>query len=267
MLDRIKKRLIHFNTDGASIVSDFVAARQKRAGLLRRVVHACFYIQCAAALVCVVCGFAMGGAGVGIILAVGAAASVGAALMAVSGDFAVRTISYVLDLVYAVICFAAGGTLFTLCGALMLVAAAAALIGFASVYFRGFLLEFSPVKLTPEDYTIIGGAVRETPPPREEPVQQAAEPAPKPEPKSELLLIAEQVSQIMNAPHPQPEQSAPDIPQEQAVQQAAASPNEYSSPISHQDTALNVQLEPYAYSSPRPPQDAAQEQVGESNES
>ena len=86
MLDGIKKRLIHFESDGKSVVSDFVSARQRRVGALRRTVHACFYIQCAAALVCAVCGFAMGGIFTGLALAIGAAASVAAALMAVAGE-------------------------------------------------------------------------------------------------------------------------------------------------------------------------------------
>lgn len=198
MLDGIKKRLIHFETDGKSIVSDFVSARQRRAGALRRVIHACFYIQCAAALVCVVCGFAMGGAVTGIILTVGAVASAGAALMAVTGDFAVRTISYILDMVYSVICFILGGTLFTLCGISMLVSAAAALCGFAAGYFREYLLQFPPVKLTPEDYTLTGGAVDTA---AEAVSQPEFPPETEPQPKSELMLVAERVSQIMNTPH------------------------------------------------------------------
>ena len=86
MLDGIKKRLIHFESDGKSVVSDFVSARQRRVGALRRTVHACFYIQCAAALVCAVCGFAMGGAFTGLALAIGAAASVAAVLLFFRGD-------------------------------------------------------------------------------------------------------------------------------------------------------------------------------------
>ena len=213
-MDRIKKRLIHFNTDGASVVSDFVSARQRRAGLLRRTVHACFYIQCVAALACVVCGFAMGGAAVGAVLTIGAAASAGAALMAVSGDFVIRTISYVLDLVYSVICFVIGGALFTVCGVLMLIAAAAALVGFAAGYFREFLLGFSPARLTRSDYTLTGGAaedIREVQPAEELREETSA---PVPEPKSELLLVAERVSQIMNAPRPQ--EMVNDVQQEQA---------------------------------------------------
>lgn len=198
MLDGIKRRLIHFKTDGKSIVSDFVSARQRRAGAFRRVIHACFYIQCAAALVCIVSGFAMGGSVTGLVLTVGAAASVAAALMAVTGEFVVRTVSYILNLVYSVICFILGGALFTLCGFMMLISAAAALCCFAAGYFRSYLLEFPPVKLTPENYTIIGAASQPD-------IEASAEPPvqpvlPKPQPKSELLLIAETVSRIMNTP-------------------------------------------------------------------
>ena len=205
MLDGIKKRLIHFETDGKSIVSDFVSARQRKAGLLRRIIHACFYVQCAVALACAVCGFAMGGAVTGLILTVGAAASAAAALMAVTGDLAVRTVSYILDLVYSVICFVLGGNLFTLCGIAMLISAAAALCGFAAGYFREYLLQFPPVKLTPEDYTVTVG---ETQVEEENVYQPEFSPEPKSQPKSELLLVAERVSQIMNAPHEKQEDKA-----------------------------------------------------------
>ncbi len=219
IMERIKRRLIHFKTDGASIVSDFVAARQKRAGILRRTVHACFYLQCAAALTCAVLSFSMGGALTGMIVTAGAAASAAAAFMAVTGGFVVRTISYVLNLVYAVICFIIGGELFTACGIIMLISSAAALISFAAGYFREFLLEYSPLKLTPEDYTLIGGGV----PPRiyapEIPREEERPVIRIPKPKSELMLIAEQVARIMNTPPEQPAaQSTQHIPSVQNVQ-------------------------------------------------
>lgn len=192
MLDGIKKRLLHFNTDGVSIVSDFVSARQNRAGILRRAVHLCFYIECAAALICVIIGFAAGGALTGAILAVGAAASAAAALAAVPGDPAIATVSYILNLVYAVICFIVGGIL-TACGAVMLISALAALCGFIAGYFRVFLLNYPASMITPEHYTLTG----ETPvtAPTEQPVQEKPEPE-----RSELMIIAEQVARIMNAP-------------------------------------------------------------------
>lgn len=184
--------MLHFNTDGASIVSDFVAARQNRAGILRRAVHLCFYIECASALICVIIGFAAGGALTGAILAVGAAASAAAALAAVPGDPVIATVSYILNLVYAVICFIVGGIL-TACGVVMLISALAALCGFIAGYFRVFLLNYPASMITPEHYTLTG----ETPvtAPTEQPVQEKPEPE-----RSELMIIAEQVARIMNAP-------------------------------------------------------------------
>lgn len=193
MPEWLKRRLIHFDTDGRSIVSDFVSVRQKRSGTMRRVIHACFYIQCAAAAACVVLGFAMGGAVTGLILTAGAAAVCAAALIAVAGDIMMRMISYVLNMVYAVICFITDGTLTSICGALMLAASAASLVGFAAGLFREYLLNFSPLKLTPQDYTLTGE------PPA--PTIAEPEPAPAPPPRSELMLVAEQVSQIMRRKH------------------------------------------------------------------
>ena len=191
MLEGIKKRL-HFETDGVSIVSDFVSTRQARAGILRRAVHISFYIQCAAALICVIIGFAAGGALTGVLLTVGALASAGAAFMAVPGDPYIATVSYILNLVYAVICFIVGGIL-TACGFIMLISALAALCGFAAGYFRGFLLGYPASKITAENYTLTG----------EPPVIPILEHIPevKPEPeRSDLMIIAEQVAHIMNAP-------------------------------------------------------------------
>ena len=75
----------------------------------------------------------------------------------------------------------------------MLISALAALCGFIAGYFRGFLLNYPASMITPENYTLTG-----EPPvtaPQEQPVQE------KPEPKrSDLMIIAEQVARIMNAP-------------------------------------------------------------------
>ncbi|MFR0871345.1 MAG: hypothetical protein ACLSG5_08160 [Oscillospiraceae bacterium] len=109
MLDGIKKRLIHFESDGKSVVSDFVSARQRRVGALRRTVHACFYIQCAAALVCAVCGFAMGGIFTGLALAIGAAASACGSSDGGRREPVIRLVSCALNLVYALICFIVSG--------------------------------------------------------------------------------------------------------------------------------------------------------------
>ena len=161
--------------------------------MLRRAVHICFYIQCAAALLCSIIGFAAGGAATGIPLAVGALASAAAALMAVPGDPVIATVSYILNLVYAVICFIPGGIL-TTCGAAMLLSALAALCGFGAGYLRGFLLTYPASRITGENYTLTGE-------PPAAPVPESAPPRENPEPqRSDLMLIAEQVAKIMNTP-------------------------------------------------------------------
>ena len=161
--------------------------------MLRRAVHICFYIQCAAALLCIIIGFAAGGAATGIPLAVGALASAAAALMAVPGDPVIATVSYILNLVYAVICFIPGGIL-TACGAAMLLSALAALCGFGAGYLRGFLLTYPASRITRENYTLTGE-------PPATPVPESAPPRENPEPqRSDLMLIAEQVAKIMNTP-------------------------------------------------------------------
>lgn len=197
MLDGIKKRLIHFESDGKSVVSDFVSARQMRVGALRRTVHACFYIQCAAALVCAVCGFAMGGIFTGLALAIGAAASVAAALMAVAGEPVIHLVSCALNLVYALICFivSGNGAVFAVCGFVMLAASAAAVVSLAAGHLRDWLAAYPAAKISAGDYTFTGeqeAAIMSEADP--EPV----EPAKPPEP-SELMLIAEKVSGIMNS--------------------------------------------------------------------
>ena len=200
MFEGIKRRLLHFTTDGRSIVSDFVAARQKRAGILRRAVHACFYVQCAAALVCIICGFASGGALTGLAMTLGAAAAAAAALMAVAGEPVIRAVSFGLDMVYAAICFivwSCGMDFMLACGVVMLLAALAALCGLTAGYFRDWLLAYPPVKLTESDYTLTGGMPQqENAAPETTPEPEAVPEPPKP---SELFMIAERVSQIMNA--------------------------------------------------------------------
>ena len=192
MLDGIKKRLIHFESDGKSVVSDFVSARQRRVGALRRTVHVCFYIQCAAALVCAVCGFAMGGVFTGLALAIGAAASVAAALMAVAGEPVIRLVSCVLNLVFIV---SGNGAVFAVCGFVMLAASAAAAVSLAAGHLRDWLAAYPAAKISAGDYTFTGEPEAAIMPEAEpEPV----EPAKPPEP-SELMLIAEKVSGIMNS--------------------------------------------------------------------
>ncbi len=49
---RIKKKLIHFYTSG-NVAEDFVASRRKKVSVMRKIIRACFYLHCAAALLCI----------------------------------------------------------------------------------------------------------------------------------------------------------------------------------------------------------------------
>ena len=140
---------------------------------------------------------AMGGVFTGLALAIGAAASVAAALMAVAGEPVIRLVSCVLNLVYALICFivSGNGAVFAVCGFVMLAASAAAAVSLAAGHLRDWLAAYPAAKISAGDYTFTGEPEAAIMPEAEpEPV----EPAKPPEP-SELMLIAEKVSGIMNS--------------------------------------------------------------------
>lgn len=201
MLENIKKRIIHFYTHG-NIIEDFVEARRKKALGLRRVIRACFYIQCALAVCCIAAALLMR-AGGSLAIAAGSAAVCIVAFISLGGGTAEKTILYILDLVYAVICFIVGGLggspAFTLCGGLMLLSAAVALCGFFAAWCRQYLLDFSPAKITSGDYTLLSHAISaEAPQQSSAPVSSAPAPPPPP-PKTEMEMLAEKLSEILRS--------------------------------------------------------------------
>ena len=191
MTGKIKKRLIHFYTHG-NITEDFNVSRRKKARSLRRIIHVCFYLQCAAAALCIASAAVLG-AGAGIVpVVIGSAAVVVAAFLSVGGGAAEKTVLYILDLVYSVICFAAGalvatGAAYLVCGGVMLLAAVAAFVGFMASYLRKYLSDFAAENIRREDYTLIGGFIEELP---------AEPPAPK---KTEMQELAESLAQKLAA--------------------------------------------------------------------
>lgn len=158
MIERIKNRLLHFETNG-NIIPDFVAARLKKSAKLRKIVHACFYIQCVLSVSCIIAGLLLAGSVLGAVFSAAAGfLAVAVAFFALGGGGSEKTASYIMDMVYAVICFVIGGFGMYLCGGLMLAAALVALVSFFADYFRRFLLDFSPLKLRDEHYTLTGEA-------------------------------------------------------------------------------------------------------------
>lgn len=201
MVENIKKRIVHFYTHG-NIIEDFVEARRKKTAKLRRVIRACFYIQCALAVCCIAAALLMGAAGAYAIIA-GSIAVCVVAFISLGGGTVEKTILYILDLAYAVICFIVGGLIgssaFMVCGALMLLSAAVALGGFFAAWCRQYLLDFSPARITRADYTPLtpydsADAARQS----AAPVQSAPAPPPPP-PKTEMEMLAEKLSDILGS--------------------------------------------------------------------
>lgn len=199
MFDETKRRLIHFCTHG-NVIDDFVASRRKKAHRLRLIIHVCFYAQAAAALGCILTALLLHAQAAAAIV-IGSLLALAVAFFALGGDTAEKTILYLLDLVYAVICFivgaSGGGAAFFACGWIMLVAAAAALCGFFAAYFRQYLMEFSPLSLQKSDYTRLSTAFTQNEP--QAPVQ-LMQPPPIPEPpRSELRVLADKFNSILTA--------------------------------------------------------------------
>lgn len=236
MLDDIKKQLIHFCTHG-NVIEDFVASRRKKARRLRAVVHICFYAQCASALGCILAAVLMHAAGAAAII-IGALLACAVAFFALGGDTAEKTILYLLDLVYAVICFIAGasgaGGAFFVCGGIMLAAAAAALCGFFAAYLRQYLMEFSPLSLTKSDYTRLSTAFTENEP---LPEPQLMQPPPLPEqPRSELRALADRLSETLNRAVPeQPKATAQAAQVAPVAQDAPAAQDAQVAPVAPAD--------------------------------
>lgn len=191
MIERIKNRLLHFETDG-NIIPDFVAARLKKSAKLRRIIHACFYIQCVLSMSCVIAGLLLAGSVFGAVFsAIAGLLAIVVAFFAMGGGASEKTASYIMDMVYAVICFGIGGFGMYLCGGLMLAAAVVALVSFFVDYFRRFLLEFSPLKLREEHYTLTGEAAM-----MPSLFHQEEQPPTEPQ-KSELMEVAESFMEIL----------------------------------------------------------------------
>lgn len=187
----IKAKLIHFETDG-DIIHDFVSARMTRAAKLRAAIHACFYTQCVIAAACIIIGTILSEQLFGTVFsAVAGLAVIIIAFVALGGEKPEKIISCVTNAVYAVVCFVTGGTAMYICGALMLVAALAALAGVILYHYRTFLLEFSPLKISEEHYTLKEGAVL-----RDVYIEKPVELPPPPPPKSELMTVAEQYMEL-----------------------------------------------------------------------
>lgn len=155
----LERKLLHFYTTG-SIYEDFAAARTAKTVRLRRVIRACFYAHCAAAVLAIALAVILH-AGLGIIaVAVCEVLLAGTAFLAVGDMTLMKTLLYCGDIVFAAAMFVTGvfvgnKTPFFAVGGLSVVMAALALAAFFAANCRMFLESFPPLSLRREHYTLL----------------------------------------------------------------------------------------------------------------
>lgn len=156
---RIKKKLIHFYTSG-NVAEDFVASRRKKVSVMRKIIRACFYLHCAAALLCIGLSILLG-SGLDVVLIT--LFTVGAAWLALFAVGDTRTMKAVLiaaDLAIAAAGFTAGAFVehkaaFISSGAIILLAGIAAAISYFTSICKDYLEGYSPRLLRRDDYTLL----------------------------------------------------------------------------------------------------------------
>lgn len=159
MTYRLKKRLLHFETNG-NIAEDFIAARRGKLRILRRQIRKCFYIHCAAPALCVVAALIFGTLPDIIKIAVCALASMVFAVFAVGDHEYSKPIACAVDAAMAAAAillavFAKGGALYIICGVLMCLGLLPLLALTALGTFKRFLENYSPLSIRRDDYTLL----------------------------------------------------------------------------------------------------------------
>lgn len=164
MTYKTKKKLIHFYTSGA-VAEDFAASKKRKLVKFRKIVRTCFYVQLCVFAICAAAGFISGFSGA-IWTAVCTIIPLVVAFFAAGGTAAVRTLSCILNFILAAAAFVAcaitGEPFLGVCGGLLVVALAAALVSLKIRFYEEFLLGY-PVKLIKrEDYTFLRNFSEET---------------------------------------------------------------------------------------------------------
>lgn len=222
----IEKKLLHFYTDG-SIYEDFSESRAKKTAVLRRIIRACFYAHCAAAIICIVLAAVLR-AGLGTIaVAVCEVVLAALAFLAVGDMTLMKTLLYCGDIVFAAAMFVTGAlnenkTPFFIVGAASVVAALIALVAFFAALCKIFLDSFSPLSLRREHYTLLPNLSSDVPDDIPDIPDMPDEPMIiLPPPRSEFQELADKLKDILRAPKEEkapekvntetiPEQTTPD---------------------------------------------------------
>ena len=209
MLYKIEKKLLDFYTSGDSAES-FFAGRRVKTAKFRRVIRACFYLHCIAAIACIALS-ALFSAGFDIVkISVCALTAVIFAFFAVGDLDHVKTISCVIDFAFAAGAFITGAlgahrTLYLICGGIMCLLGFSMIVSAVAAACKRFLENAAPYRTSipseeyddipdlPEEYRLNLLTAQE-----EEP-QELIPPPPTPPlpPSSKMRELAGQVYEII----------------------------------------------------------------------
>lgn len=198
---KIKKKLIHFYTSG-NIAEDFVASRRKKVSALRKIIRACFYLHCAAALLCIGLSILFGSGFEVVAITVCVVAAAWVALFAVGDVRTVKLLLIAVDLALAAAGFVAGAVtvrgVFFGCGAVMVLVTLTAACSYFAARCKDYLEGYSPLLIRRDDYTLLPNFAPES----EDilPTLDGEEIPPLPPLTSEMRELARQLNGILNAP-------------------------------------------------------------------
>lgn len=218
---KIKKKLIHFYTTG-NVAEDFVSSRRKKVSAFRRIIRACFYLHCAAALLCIGLSVLFGTGLEVVAITVFTVMAAWLALFAVGDSRVMKLALIAADAVLAAAGFVIGSlaehkAAFFGGGAVMTIAALAAVVSYFMARCKEYLEGCSPRLIRRDDYTLLGNFAPET----DEIILSRAgdELPPLPPLTSEMRELAKQLKDILCA---EPEKE----PEEEIIEEIAHSVHE-----------------------------------------
>lgn len=198
MTYKTKKKLIHFYTSGA-LAEDFAASKRKKIARFRNAIRACFYVQCAACVICAAAGF-LAGFSHAIAVAICSGILLIAAFFATGGTVAVKVLSCILNFISAasggVLCVITGEKAFGVCGGILLVGFIAACVSIRMCVRKEFLEEYPFWLIRREDYTMMRSLFDEEKTVLEE-LTSYEEPPKLPQLTTEMRELANRLSDIL----------------------------------------------------------------------
>lgn len=198
---KLKKKLIHFYTTG-NIAEDFVSSRRRKVAVARRIIRGCFYLHCAAALLCIGLSILFGSGLEVVLITLFTVSAAWVALFAV-GDAAYMKLALIAaDVLLAAAGYVTGAHVahkaaFYSCAAVMTIAAPAAVASYVASLCKSYLESYSPRLVRRDDYTLLHTFAPET----DEiiPVRTDVELPPLPPLTSEMRELANQLREVLCA--------------------------------------------------------------------